>query len=171
MGATDDFRTATQSLARHLRKRRFDNGALRIDNVKVNFSLDDEGFPDDATTFVRKEANELIEEFMLLANISVAGKIAAGLPDQALLRRHEAPIDRRLVRCGMKAKVCSLLTRLLGIQDAFLERMKRLDINLDGSSAGALMESFSSVTDPSARITLQHLSTFFRPRRDPSTEC
>lgn len=53
--------------------------------------------PDDASTFIRKEANELIEEFMLLANISVAGKIAAGLPDQALLRRHEPPIDRRLV--------------------------------------------------------------------------
>lgn len=34
---------------------------------------------------------------MLLANISVAGKIAGGLPEQALLRRHEAPIDRRLV--------------------------------------------------------------------------
>jgi len=34
---------------------------------------------------------------MLLANISVAGKIASGLPDQALLRRHEAPVDRRLV--------------------------------------------------------------------------
>lgn len=34
---------------------------------------------------------------MLMANMSVAGKIAAGLPEQALLRRHEAPIDRRLV--------------------------------------------------------------------------
>ena len=128
-----------QSLARHLRKRRFDNGALRIDNVKVTFKLDEDGLPDDASTFVRKEANELIEEFMLLANISVAGKIAAGLPDQALLRRHEPPIDRRL--------------------DAFLDRMKRLDINLDGSSAGALMQSFGDVTDPNARFTLQHLST------------
>lgn len=36
--------------------------------------------------------------------------------------------------------------------------MKRLDINLDGSSAGALMQSFSDVTDPNARFTLQHLS-------------
>ncbi|ORY83588.1 hypothetical protein BCR35DRAFT_265184 [Leucosporidium creatinivorum] len=127
------------SLARHLRKRRFDNGALRIDNVKVSFNLDEQGYPEDASTFIRKEANELIEEFMLLANISVAGKIAAGLPDQALLRRHEPPIDRRL--------------------DAFLERMKRLDINLDGSSAGALMQSISDVTDQNARFTLQHLST------------
>lgn len=35
---------------------------------------------------------------MLLANMAVAGKIAAGLPDQALLRRHEPPVERRLVR-------------------------------------------------------------------------
>lgn len=35
---------------------------------------------------------------MLMANIAVAGKIAAGLPDQALLRRHEPPVEKRIVR-------------------------------------------------------------------------
>ena len=35
---------------------------------------------------------------MLLANTAVAQKIAAGLPEQALLRRHEGPIERRMVR-------------------------------------------------------------------------
>lgn len=34
---------------------------------------------------------------MLMANIAVAGKIASGLPDQALLRCHQPPLDRRLV--------------------------------------------------------------------------
>ncbi|GAA5922957.1 hypothetical protein JCM1841_004485 [Sporobolomyces salmonicolor] len=126
-------------IAKHLRSRRFENGALRIDNVKVSFSLDEFGLPEDCRTFERKEANELIEEYMLLANISVAGKIASGLPDQALLRRHESPIDRRL--------------------DAFIDRMKRLGIELDSSSSGALMKSFNSVTDKNERLTLQHLST------------
>lgn len=37
--------------------------------------------------------------------------------------------------------------------------MKRLGIDLDGSSAGALMKSFENVTDPASRVTLQHLST------------
>ena len=46
-----------------------------------------------------------VAQFMLLANISVAGKIAAGLPDQALLRRHEPPIDRRLVSPSRRASV------------------------------------------------------------------
>ncbi|GAA5855311.1 hypothetical protein JCM3766R1_001190, partial [Sporobolomyces carnicolor] len=130
---------ALGSIAKHLRARRFENGALRIDNVKVSFALNEFGLPNDCSAFERKEANELIEEYMLLANISVAGKIASGLPDQALLRRHEAPVDRRL--------------------DAFISRMKRLGLDLDGSSAGALMKSFTSITDKNERLTLQHLST------------
>ncbi|GAA5864874.1 hypothetical protein JCM3774_004257 [Rhodotorula dairenensis] len=127
------------AIAKQLRARRFDGGALRIDNVKVSFRLDEFGLPVDAHEYERKEANELIEEFMLMANIAVAGKIASGLPDQALLRRHEAPIDRRL--------------------DAFVTRMKKLGIDLDGSSSGSLMKSIVGVTDPSERLTLQHLST------------
>lgn len=51
-----------KGIARQLRAARFDNGALRIDNVKVTFGIDEEGFPEDCSAFVRKEANELIEE-------------------------------------------------------------------------------------------------------------
>ncbi|BGP33887.1 Translational repressor [Rhodotorula toruloides] len=126
-------------IAKHLRHRRFDSGALRIDNVKVSFRLDEFGLPVDAHEYVRKEANELIEEFMLMANIAVAGKIASGLPDQSLLRRHEEPIDRRL--------------------DAFVQRMRRLGLDIDGSSSHALMDSIVKITDPGERLTLQHLST------------
>ncbi|GAA5825466.1 hypothetical protein JCM11251_006999 [Rhodosporidiobolus azoricus] len=137
-GVENDVK-ALAGIARHLRARRFDNGALRIDNVKVSFRLDEVGMPVDSHEFQRKEANELIEEFMLLANISVAGKIASGLPDQSLLRRHESPIDRRL--------------------EAFVARMGRLGIQLDSTSSGALMKSIANITDPSERLTLQHLST------------
>ncbi|BGP09894.1 Translational repressor [Rhodotorula toruloides] len=126
-------------IAKHLRHRRFESGALRIDNVKVSFRLDEFGLPVDAHEYARKEANELIEEFMLMANIAVAGKIASGLPDQSLLRRHEEPIDRRL--------------------DAFVQRMRRLGLDIDGSSSHALMDSIVKITDPGERLTLQHLST------------
>lgn len=43
------------------------------------------------------DANELVEEFMLLSNIAVAQHIAVNLPEQALLRRHDTPLERRLV--------------------------------------------------------------------------
>ena len=55
-----------QDLARQIRARRFDDGALRIDNVKVSFTLGANGIPEDCTSFERKEANELIEEVRLL---------------------------------------------------------------------------------------------------------
>lgn len=60
--ATEADINSLAGLARQLRARRFDNGALRIDNVKVVFALDEDGRPEDAHTFQRKEANELIEE-------------------------------------------------------------------------------------------------------------
>ena len=67
---------------------------------RVAFVLDDEGRPVDCAAQNRIEANNLVEEFMLLANISVAQFIAHGLPEQSLLRRHEPPIERRLVRAS-----------------------------------------------------------------------
>lgn len=36
-------------------------------------------------------------QFMLLTNIAIAQRIAVHLPEQALLRRHDSPIERRLV--------------------------------------------------------------------------
>lgn len=101
-------------------------------------------------------------QFMLLANISVAGKIAAGLPDQALLRRHEPPVERRLVRLIPLALVAHMLISYYFLQESFVERMKGLKVELDGSSSGALMKTINNVTDPSARLTLQHLSTKVR---------
>lgn len=123
-----------------MRERRFeDNGALRIDNIKLSFSLDEDGQPLDCHVQEPMESKHLIEEFMLLSNISVAQRIAAGLPEQALLRRHESPIDRRL--------------------QGFAKRAKTLGIDIDVSSAGALMRSLNAVTDSQARLTLKVLST------------
>lgn len=128
-----------QGLAGQMRARRFDdNGALRIDNIKLGFSLDESGIPQDCHVQEGMESKHLIEEFMLLANISVAQRIAAGLPDHAMLRRHEDPIDRRL--------------------EAFARRAKTLDIDIDVSSSGALMQSLNAVTDPQAKFTLKVLS-------------
>ncbi|KAK9881272.1 hypothetical protein WA026_015395 [Henosepilachna vigintioctopunctata] len=80
------------AVSKILRRRRFENGALRIDQIKLSFDLDpDTGMPLRYHIQEQKEANRLIEEFMLLANISVAEKIINSFPDIALLRRHEPP--------------------------------------------------------------------------------
>lgn len=68
-----------------------------MNSVKLNFDLDDEGLPTSVSKFEAKEANRLIEEFMLCANICVAQKICQAFPGESLLRRHQEPIERRLV--------------------------------------------------------------------------
>lgn len=74
---------------------------------------------------------------MLLTNISVSQFIANGLPETALLRRHEAPLERRL--------------------EGFVSRAKKLGFEMDGSSAGALQRSFDKVEDPNAALCLELL--------------
>jgi len=59
-------------LAMQLRERRFKNGAIAFDKVEVKFRLDDKGKPLGVYFKVQKEANQLIEDFMLLANKCVA---------------------------------------------------------------------------------------------------
>ncbi len=59
-------------LAKILRKERMHQGAISFDKVEVKFILDDKGNPDGVYFKESKDANKLIEEFMLLANRSVA---------------------------------------------------------------------------------------------------
>ncbi|KAH8105861.1 RNB-domain-containing protein [Cristinia sonorae] len=124
-------------LAQQLRTRRFESGALSSESPKITFKLDDKGFPVDCDSYARTEANELVEEFMLLTNISVAQQIAVHFPEQALLRRHDTPLERRL--------------------NAFVERAERFGYKMDVSSAGALMRSFKTVSDPLTRRILEIL--------------
>lgn len=125
-------------LARHIRQERLRNGALKVNSPALKFQLDDNGLPLDCGEYELYDANDLIEEFMLLANISVAQHIAVHLPEQALLRRHDGPLERRL--------------------NNFMKRAERLGYQMDTSSAGAIMQSLTAITDPAAGKLLQLLS-------------
>lgn len=59
-------------IAKIYRKKRIKDGALLINSEEVRFKLDDKGEPIDVTIKVSKDAHQLIEEFMLLANKKVA---------------------------------------------------------------------------------------------------
>ncbi|MCF6213317.1 MAG: ribonuclease R [Flavobacteriaceae bacterium] len=60
------------NLAKKLRKKRLQNGAISFDKVEVKFNLDKESNPIGVYIKQAKDANKLIEEFMLLANKKVA---------------------------------------------------------------------------------------------------
>ncbi|XP_020612020.1 exosome complex exonuclease RRP44-like [Orbicella faveolata] len=79
-------------LAKILKQKRIEQGALTLASPEVRFHIDSETHdPVDLQTKELKETNSLVEEFMLLANISVAKKIFQHFPEFAVLRRHPSP--------------------------------------------------------------------------------
>jgi len=80
------------SLAKILRRRRIDAGALTLASPEVKFVLDSESLnPTDVQAYQLFEANALVEEFMLFANVTVGKKILRHYPTLSILRRHPAP--------------------------------------------------------------------------------
>ncbi|MBR6867202.1 MAG: ribonuclease R [Prevotella sp.] len=63
------------AMAKKLRERRFKNGAVKFDREELHFDIDENGKPTRAYFKKSKDANKLIEEFMLLANRTVAESI------------------------------------------------------------------------------------------------
>ncbi|GAB6983365.1 ribonuclease R [Prevotella dentasini] len=82
-------------LAKLLRKKRFKNGSVKFDSEELHFDVDDKGKPTRCYFKRSKDANKLIEEFMLLANRHVAesiGKVAKGKNPKTLpYRVHDNP--------------------------------------------------------------------------------
>ncbi|XP_005997423.1 DIS3-like exonuclease 2 [Latimeria chalumnae] len=113
-------------IAQHLRKQRFEGGALRLDQTKISFTLDTEsGMPQGCFVYQYRDSNKLVEEFMLLANMAAAHRIHNKFPEQALLRRHPPP-----------------QTKLL---DDLIEFCDQMGLAMDFSSAGALNKSLNEV--------------------------
>ncbi|XP_050819728.1 DIS3-like exonuclease 2 isoform X2 [Gopherus flavomarginatus] len=113
-------------IARHLRKQRFIDGALRLDQLKLSFTLDKEsGMPQGCYIYQYRDSNKLVEEFMLLANMAVAHQIYRSFPQQALLRRHPPPQTKML--------------------NDLMEFCDQMGLEIDFSSAGALHKSLNEM--------------------------
>ena len=118
-------------LAKKLREERFKNGSVKFDTEELHFDVDEEGKPLRCYFKVSKDANKLIEEFMLLANKTVAefvgkpakGKVTKTLPyrihdnpdPQKLetLRQFTAKFGYRIKTAGTKAAIARSLNKLM----------------------------------------------------------
>lgn len=87
-------------LAKILRKRRYDNGSVEFDRAEVRFETDETGHPVSVYFKESKDANKLIEEFMLLANRTVATAIGKPegrhKPKAFVYRVHDMPDPGKL---------------------------------------------------------------------------
>lgn len=115
------------SLAIKLKEGRMKAGALSLSSpeLKIHLNSSESSEPIDVEQKEQLETNSLVEEFMLLANISVAAKIQETFPATAVLRRHSPPPK----------------TNFEALQDLL---MKRKGMTLDVSSSGALAKSLDA---------------------------
>ncbi|QEC67334.1 ribonuclease R [Panacibacter ginsenosidivorans] len=116
-------------IARSLRKVRFDKGAINFSSQEVRFKLDEKGKPIGIVIKESKEAHQLIEEFMLLANRTVAeyiGKIKVNKkPVPFPYRVHDTPDEQKLL--------------------PFIEFAKKYGHKFDISSPERIAESFNAM--------------------------
>ena len=114
---------ALNRLAQILREKRFAAGAINFDRCEVKFEIDENGKPLSVYFKEAKEANKLIEEFMLLANRTVAekiGKVARNVKAKVFpYRIHDLPDPDKLenlkafiVRFGYKLRTAGTKTEI-----------------------------------------------------------
>jgi exosome complex exonuclease DIS3/RRP44 len=127
-------------LAKRLRQLRTEAGSLTLSSAEVRFQLEhDSQDPVDVELKELKETNALVEEFMLLANISVAKRIHQSFPESAVLRRHPSPpqtnfdaLKRALARFDISLSVDSSkqladsLDQAVRTQDDYFNRLVRI---------------------------------------------
>ncbi|KAJ3416951.1 hypothetical protein HDV05_008009 [Chytridiales sp. JEL 0842] len=136
----EDVKTDTMrlyELSLKLRSRRFENGALAINSVKLWFGLDEFGNPISTGVYQLKDSNRMIEEFMLLANMAVATRLAEAFSETALLRNHNRP----------KAKPLN----------EFVKFAASIGYTFNPESSSTLQESFAQIKDDKIRNAMQQL--------------
>ena len=116
-------------LSKKLKAARMAAGALNLASPEVRVQTESEtSDPVDVKTKELLDTNSLVEEFMLLANISVAQRIYQAFPQTALLRRHAAPPSTNFEQLSNQLKV-------------------KRNLSLDSSSSKALADSLDMCID------------------------
>ena len=129
-GNFEQYILPVHHIAQTLRKQRMANNAINFETEEVKFKLDEKGKPVGLYLKVQKEANFLIEEFMLLANKRVAEKIGKKRNRQQeiktfIYRIHDEPINDKL--------------------ETFKNFAQKLGFDIKTSSQKALVASFNKM--------------------------
>lgn len=110
-----DATLTLDAIAKKMRKQRMRDGALSFDKTEVKFELNENAVPTGVYFKTSKDANKLIEEFMLLANRKVAAFIGKRDPKQTFIYRiHDEPNDEKL---GALSKFVTRFGHRLDLRD------------------------------------------------------
>lgn len=138
---------AMNALAIQLRANRFKAGAISFERSEVRFNIDEQGKPLSVYFKEAKEANKLVEEFMLLANRTVAehiGKVKKG--DRAktfVYRIHDEPNQEKLANFSQFISRFGYKLKTSGKKNEISSAINRLLDNVAGKREQNLVETLA----------------------------
>ncbi len=130
-------------LAKILRLRRYENGSVEFDREEVRFDIDENGHPVDVFFKVSKDSNKLIEEFMLLANRTVAQRIGQPKdkkkPKAFVYRVHDKPDDMKLVDLAAIARNFGYKIKTSGTAKEINKSINKMLVDIKGKGEENLL--------------------------------
>ena len=159
--ASDEVTQATlklDELAKILRKKRMDAGAISFDKVEVKFNLNDNDEPIGVYFKISKDANHLIEEFMLLANRKVAEFI--GKQKKTFVYRiHDEPNEDKLI--GLQSVISKFGYSLnFKSKDTISKSLNSLLEEVNGKKEQNLVDTLAIRAMSKARYSTQNIGHY-----------
>ena len=151
------------SFAQQMRAARFAGGAINFDRVEVRFDIDEKGHPVSLHLKESKEAHQLIEEFMLLANRTVAetiGKVPAKKAKVFPYRIHDVPDPEKLDNLARLALPFGHKVRTTGDKVDIAKSFNHLLADVKGKREQHLIETVSLRAMQKARYSTDNIGHY-----------
>ena len=151
-------------LAKKLREARFKNGSVKFDREELHFDIDETGKPIRAYFKVSKDANKLIEEFMLLANKTVAesiGRVKKGVKAKTLpYRIHDQPDPQKLENLREFVAKFGYKVKTAGTKGAITKSLNALMSQAEGTREQNAIETVALRAMMKARYSVHNIGHY-----------
>ena len=151
-------------LAKQLRARRFEHGSINFDRSEVRFDIDDKGKPIGVYFKVAKDANKLVEEFMLLANRTVAESVGKQpknkKPKTLPYRVHDLPDQDKLINLSEFIVKFGYKLKPTGSKEEVAKGLNKLLTDIHGKKEQNLIETVSLRAMMKARYSTHNIGHY-----------
>ena len=147
-------------LAKKMRSKRMRSGAISFDKVEVRFTLDEQANPTGVHFKTSKDANKLIEEFMLLANRKVSEFVSKMKPSKTFVYRvHDEPDESKLAALqGVVARFGHKLN--FKSRDSISSSLNKLLEDVQGQKEQNLVDTLAIRTMAKAEYTTHNIGHY-----------
>ncbi len=151
-------------LAKKLREKRFKDGAVKFDSEELHFTVDEKGHPTGCYYKRSKDANKLIEEFMLLANRTVAesvGRVPKGKKAKVLpYRVHDNPDPQKMETLREFTAKFGYKVKTEGTKGAIARNINKLMDECEGKREQKLIQAIALRAMMKAKYSIHNIGHF-----------